>query len=67
MGCLRMRFVPWPPLPVSLGSVCVLMFTTAGPTCLAIFSNSLGGTGELMTFRGVASALELCFSWPRTP
>ena len=43
------------------------MFTTAGPTCLAIFTNSLGGTAELTTLRGVASALSFCFSCPRTP
>ena len=33
------------------------MLTTAGPTCLAILTKSLGGTVELTTLRGVASAL----------
>ena len=50
-----------------LGRVWVLMFTTAGPTCRAIFTKSLGGTVELTTLRGVASALSFCFSCPRTP
>ena len=35
----------------------MLMFTTAGPTCLAIFTKSLGAVVELTTLRGVASAL----------
>ena len=43
------------------------MLTTAGPTCLAIRTNSLGGTVELTTLSGVASALSFCFSCPRTP
>ncbi len=50
-----------------LGSVCVLILTTAGPTSLAIFTNSLGAIEELMTFNGVASLLAFCFSCPRTP
>ena len=50
-----------------LGSVWVLMLTTAGPTRWAILTNSLGGTVELTTLRGVASELSFCFSCPRTP
>jgi hypothetical protein len=50
-----------------LGSVWVLILTTAGPTSLAIFTNSLGAMVELTTLSGVASALEFCFSCPRTP
>src|SRR5579862_3780911 len=50
-----------------LGRVWVLMFTTAGPTNLAILTKSFGGVVELRTLRGVASALSACFSSPRTP
>ena len=43
------------------------MFTTAGPTDLAILTKSFGGVGELYTFRGVASVLLFCCSCPLTP
>ena len=35
-----------------LGRVWVLMLTTAGPTCLAIFTNSLGGIGGVDHLQG---------------
>jgi len=51
----------------SLGSVSVLMFTTAGPTNLAMRTKSLGGSLELTTVSGVASSLLPCRADPRTP
>ena len=45
----------------------MLIFTTAGPTSLAIWVKVVDRVTGLGIFSGVASELSVCVSFPRTP